>query len=141
MAGSDGCKDVPALGWGVFVIEFEGMIVRELFGEGLDFVSSSLVLRGLEGASFFAVVSPFDCASISTCFRGLGAVELVAHSGRDRRPSTMMGDMTSRWVAVVVDVVTPQSSKSGSVSSSSRAQSIWLLGVDGLWSIATALTR
>lgn len=37
-------------------------------------------------------------------------------------------------------VETPQSSRSGRLSSSSPAQSIWLPGVDGLWSMAKART-
>ena len=59
-------------------------------------------------------------------------------SGRGFRPLMMMGEMTGifEWV-----VVMPQSSRSGRLSSSSPAQSMWLPGVEGRFSaMATALT-
>jgi hypothetical protein len=64
-----------------------------------------------------------------------------------------MGDMSCNCAFSVLNVVpglgsadapvlveTPQSSRSGRLSSSSPAQSIWLPGVDGLWSMAKART-
>ena len=64
-----------------------------------------------------------------------------------------MGDMSCNCAFSVLNVLpglesadatvlveTPQSSRSGRLSSSSPAQSIWLPGVDGLWSMAKART-
>lgn len=64
-----------------------------------------------------------------------------------------MGDMSCNCAFSALNVVpglgsadatgpveTPQSSRSGRLSSSSPAQSIWLPGVDGLWSMAKART-
>jgi len=64
-------------------------------------------------------------------------------SGNGRKPPTIIGEIGSSDLFVIpnVAVLTPQSFKSGKLSSSSPAQSIWLPGVDGLLSIATALTR
>ena len=67
--------------------------------------------------------------------------------------SSRMGDMSCNCAFSMLAVVpgsglvdateldgTPQSSRSGRLSSSSPAQSIWLPGVEGLWSIAKART-
>ena len=132
----------PSFACPVFALEGDACSPTPLSGGGGT--TKAVCVRGLLNAG---LVSSFDGES-SGLGRGGGVVPL-AGSGSVLR-LTMIGDIACSvmegWevlvlMEVLAVVVIPQSSRSGRLSSSSPAQSIWLeLGVIGL-SIATDLTR
>lgn len=95
LGGRDGCKGV------FFCSEGEGVEPRTT-------------------ESFAARLFPLGSAMSP----GWGVITLAIGSGRVLSPSTISGDIIVSFVPVLVLVVTPQSSRSGKLSSSSPAQSI-----------------
>ena len=155
-AGREGCNGFlgGALMVGVAVSFADDVLASESTGLTTGVAASSIRASFVGGTPFdgegIASSTTDSCFSnaegaVSTSFlRGLFGIEVDKMSGNGRKPPTMMGEIGSSDLFVVapnVAVLTPQSFKSGKLSSSSPAQSIWLPGVDGLLSIATALTR
>jgi len=129
-------SDSVSTGWVTGVCAMATSSIRGSFVGGISCVGD--IATGTTDSWF----SDVGGAISTTCLRGLLGIEAGAMSGKGRKPPTIIGEIiSSDLFAPNVAVLTPQSFKSGKLSSSSPAQSMWLPGVDGLLSIATALTR